>query len=83
MKKYLVLVLAILMLVGACGGYGGGPDTTVARTLGGGAIGAGSGALIGAAAGSAGTGALIGGGAGLIGGYLYDQYEKNKYGYGQ
>ncbi len=82
MKKYLVLVLAILMLVGACGGYGGTGQATAERTLGGGALGAASGALIGAAAGSPGTGALIGGGAGLIGGYLYDQYEKNKYGYG-
>ena len=69
MKKYLALILVVLMLVGACGGYGGGGEATAERTLGGGAIGAGS-------------GALIGGGAGLIGGYLYDQYEKNKYGYG-
>ncbi len=81
MKKSLVSILVLLMFVGACGGYGGGGEATAERTLGGGAIGAGSGALIGAAAGSAGTGALIGGGAGLIGGYLYDQYEKNKYGY--
>ncbi|MEJ2672182.1 MAG: glycine zipper domain-containing protein [Deltaproteobacteria bacterium] len=43
--------------------------------------GAAGGALIGAGAGSATAGAAIGGGAGLIGGYLYDQYEKNKYGY--
>jgi len=82
MQKYLVLILAVLMFVGACGGYGGGGYTTAERTLGGGALGAASGALIGAGAGSAATGAAIGGGAGLIGGYLYDQYEKNKYGYG-
>ena len=77
MKKYLVLTLAALLLVGACTGM----SNTAQRTLSGGAIGAGSGALIGAAAGSAGTGALIGGGAGLLGGYLYDQYEKSQGGY--
>ncbi len=77
MKKYLVLILVILMFVGACG-YGGGVDTTVERTLGGGAVGAAGGALIGAAAGNPAAGAAIGGGAGLIGGYIYDQYEKNK-----
>jgi osmotically inducible lipoprotein OsmB len=81
MKKYLALVLVALLFVGACGGYGGGGYTTVERTLGGGAVGAAGGAIIGAAAGSAATGAAIGAGAGLIGGYLYDQYEKNKYGY--
>lgn len=76
MKACLALILVAVMLVGACGGA---TDTyTAGRTLGGGAIGAGSGALIGAAAGSAGTGALIGGGAGLLGGYLYDQYQKSR-----
>jgi osmotically inducible lipoprotein OsmB len=74
MRKYLSLTLAALLLVGACSGM----DYTAQRTLSGGAIGAGSGALIGAAAGSAGTGALIGGGAGLLGGYLYDQYQKSQ-----
>ncbi len=76
MKSCLALILAMALFVSACGG---GTDTyTAGRTLGGGAIGAGSGALIGAAAGSAGTGALIGGGAGLLGGYLYDQYQKSQ-----
>lgn len=74
MKKYLALILVALVFVGACAGM----DTTAQRTLSGGAIGAGSGALIGAAAGSAATGAAIGGGAGLLGGYLYDQYQKSQ-----
>jgi hypothetical protein len=74
MKKYLVLTLAALLLVGACSGM----SYTQQRVLTGGAIGAGSGALIGAAAGSAATGAAIGGGAGLLGGYLYDQYQKSQ-----
>lgn len=74
MKKILVLILLVMLFTGACSGM----SYTEQRTLSGGAIGAGSGALIGAAAGSAGTGALIGGGAGLLGGYLYDQYEKSQ-----
>jgi hypothetical protein len=74
MKKCLVLLLAILLSVGACSGM----SYTEQRVLSGGAIGAGSGALIGAAAGSAATGAAIGGGAGLLGGYLYDQYQKSQ-----
>jgi osmotically inducible lipoprotein OsmB len=51
---------------------------TEQRVLSGGAIGAGSGALIGAAAGNAGAGAAIGGGAGLLGGFLYDQWINNQ-----
>jgi osmotically inducible lipoprotein OsmB len=74
MKKILVLLFVTVFFLGACSGM----STTAQRTLSGGAIGAGGGALIGAAAGSAGTGAAIGGGAGLLGGYLYDQYEKSK-----
>jgi osmotically inducible lipoprotein OsmB len=74
MKRCLAFALAALLLVSACTGM----SNTAQRTLSGGAIGAGSGALIGAAAGSAGTGALIGGGAGLLGGYLYDQYQKSQ-----
>jgi osmotically inducible lipoprotein OsmB len=74
MKKYLTLTLAVLLLVGACSGM----SYTEQRVLSGGAIGAGTGALIGAAAGSAATGAAIGGGAGLLGGYLYDQYQKSQ-----
>jgi hypothetical protein len=51
-------------------------SNTAQRTLAGGAVGASGGALIGWAAGSPAAGAAIGGGAGLLGGYLYDQYEK-------
>jgi hypothetical protein len=72
-KKAVVLVLLAVLIVG-CSGM----SYTEQRMLSGGAIGAGSGALIGAAAGSAGTGALIGGGAGVLGGYIYDQYEKSR-----
>jgi osmotically inducible lipoprotein OsmB len=74
MKKCLAVVLVTLLFAGACSGM----SYTEQRVLSGGAIGAGTGALIGAAAGSAGTGAAIGGGAGLLGGYLYDQYQKSQ-----
>jgi hypothetical protein len=73
MKKAVVLVLLVALLGAGCSGM----SYTEQRTLSGGAIGAGGGALIGAAAGSAATGAAIGGGAGLLGGYLYDQYQKS------
>jgi hypothetical protein len=75
MKKYMAWILVALIFVGACASM----DTSTAeRTLGGGAVGAASGALIGAGAGSAATGAAIGGGAGILGGYLYDQYQKSR-----
>jgi osmotically inducible lipoprotein OsmB len=74
MKKAVVLVLLVALLGAGCSGM----SYTEQRTLSGGAIGAGGGALIGAAAGSAATGAAIGGGAGLLGGYLYDQYQKSQ-----
>jgi osmotically inducible lipoprotein OsmB len=61
-------------LLGACSGM----SNTEQRTLSGGAIGAAGGAVIGAAAGAPGTGAAIGAGAGLLGGYLYDQYQKSQ-----
>jgi hypothetical protein len=66
-------VLAAL-LTGGCAGM----SATQQRVLSGGAIGAGSGALIGWAAGCPACGAAIGGGAGLLGGYAYDQYEKSQ-----
>jgi hypothetical protein len=74
MKGLVVLVLLAALLVGGCSGM----SYTEQRVLSGGAIGAGSGALIGAAAGSPGTGAAIGAGAGVVGGYIYDQYEKSQ-----
>ncbi len=74
MKKMLILVIVATVLIGACSGM----SYTEQRTLSGGAIGAGSGALIGWAAGNPAAGAAIGGGAGLLGGYLYDRYEKSQ-----
>ena len=74
MKGLVVLVLLAALLVGGCSGM----SYTEQRVLSGGAIGAGSGALIGAAAGSPGTGAAIGAGAGVVGGYIYDQYQKSQ-----
>jgi hypothetical protein len=76
MRQAAVLIMVAALLVGGC--YGSPTSTTATRTLGGGAIGAGSGALIGWAAGCPACGAAIGGGAGLLGGYVYDQYEKSQ-----
>ena len=57
-------------------GVSGCGQTTGSRTLSGGAIGAGGGAVLGAIGGNTGLGAAAGAGAGLIGGYLYDQHKK-------
>ncbi len=74
MKKALVLLVVLALALGGCSGM----SSTQQRVLSGGAIGAGSGAIIGAAAGSPAVGAAIGAGAGLLGGYIYDQYEKSR-----
>jgi hypothetical protein len=74
MKRTLALVVVVVLLVGSCSGM----SNTQQRVLTGGAVGAGSGALIGWAAGCPGCGAAIGGGAGLVGGYIYDRYEKSR-----
>ena len=75
MKKAVILVVVLALALGGCSG---GMTPTQQRVLAGGAIGASSGALIGWAAGSPAAGAAIGGGAGLLGGFLYDQYEKSR-----
>ncbi len=74
MKQAASIIMVAALLVGGCSGM----TPTQQRMLSGGAIGAGSGALIGWAAGCPACGAAIGGGAGLLGGYAYDQYEKSQ-----
>jgi hypothetical protein len=74
MRKLIPLVLVVVLILGGCAGM----SNTEQRVLSGGAIGAAGGALIGAAAGSAAIGAAAGGGAGLLGGYVYDQYQKSR-----
>ena len=73
MKHAAILVLVVALALAGCSGM----SSTQQRVVSGGAIGASSGALIGWAAGSPAAGAAIGGSAGLLGGYLYDQYEKS------
>ncbi len=72
MKTMMIVIVVAALALGGCSSM----SPTQQRVLSGGAIGASSGALIGWAAGSPAAGAAIGGGAGLLGGYLYDQYEK-------
>lgn len=74
MKRIVVLVMVAALLVGGCSGM----STTQQRVLSGGAIGAGSGALIGWAAGSPAVGAAVSAGAGAVGGLIYDQYQKSQ-----
>ena len=72
-----LLIVTILVIGLALGGCSGMSDTEQ-RTLSGGAIGAGAGAVVGAAAGNTGLGAVVGAGAGEAGGYLYDQHKKGE-----
>lgn len=72
MRQTAIVIMVAALLVGGCSGM----SPTQQRVLSGGAIGASSGALIGWAAGSPAAGAAIGGGAGMLGGFLYDQFEK-------
>ncbi len=74
MKKTVILIVVLALALGGCSGM----SNTQQRMLSGGAIGASGGALIGWAAGSPAAGAAIGGGAGVLGGFLYDQYQKSR-----
>ncbi len=74
MKKAVILIVVLALALGGCSGM----SSTQQRMLSGGAMGASSGALIGWAAGSPAAGAAIGGGAGVLGGFLYDQYQKSR-----
>lgn len=71
---FLPLVLAATLTLGACANM----SDTQRRTTTGATAGAAAGALIGAGSANAGKGALIGAGIGALGGYLYDQHEKNE-----
>jgi len=73
MKKTLAIMVIALALSGCAG-----MSPTEQRVLSGGAIGASGGTLIGMAAGSPAIGAAVGGGAGLLGGLVYDQYQKSQ-----
>jgi osmotically inducible lipoprotein OsmB len=74
MQKAVVSLLVALLFSVGCSGM----SNTQQRVLSGGAVGASCGAIIGAVAGSAALGAAAGGGAGLLGGYVYDQYQKSR-----
>jgi osmotically inducible lipoprotein OsmB len=74
MKHAVILIVVVALALGGCSGL----SSTQQRVLSGGAIGASSGAIIGWAAGSPAAGAAIGAGAGLLGGYLYDQFQKSR-----
>jgi len=66
----LAVGMAAMLTVSACG------QTTTSRTLSAGALAAAGGAALGAIAGDAALGAVAGAGVGIVGGFLYDQYEK-------
>ena len=74
MKGVVIVVSLTALLIVGCSGM----SNTEQRVLSGGAIGAGGGALIGWAAGCPACGAAIGAGTGMVGGYVYDQYQKSQ-----
>ncbi len=83
------IITAVLCAVLLLAGCAGAPLTTREKgTLAGGAIGAGTGALVGSAAGAPGAGAAIGGVLGAGGGYVVgnhlqnEQYQRHYY-YGE
>ena len=73
MKTLILAVTASAVL-----GLAGCGDTTLERTLSGGAFGAATGAVVGAVTGglSVGVGAGIGAGIGVLGGFIVDQKKK-------
>jgi hypothetical protein len=78
--RFAAPVLAVSLAFGGvgCADMSQSSRNTATRTVTGGAIGTASGAIIGALAGNAALGAAAGAGAGLLGGFIYDQYEKSK-----
>jgi osmotically inducible lipoprotein OsmB len=74
MRKMLIQLLVAVLFFSGCAGM----SNTEQRVLSGGAMGASGGAVLGALAGSAAIGAAAGGGAGLLGGYVYDQYQRSR-----
>lgn len=74
--KYLVIILMLILTLGLSGCAG--MSDTEQRTLSGGAIGTGVGAVVGAISGHTVWGAAIGAVAGSAGGYLYDKDQKSK-----
>lgn len=71
MKKRTQTILSAMLVAVALGGWAGGSLTTSEEfAYAGGALGAGTGAIIGTASGSPATGAVIGGPVGAVAGYL-------------
>jgi len=76
MKRFSILVIAILALTSLAGCAG--MSDTQQRTVTGGLGGAAAGSVIGAMAGNAGMGAAIGAAAGTAGGFLYGKHKESE-----
>ncbi len=78
LKRFIALLLSIMMMLALIGCYGQPLTTREKGTLLGGAAGLGAGALVGSAVGSPGTGAAIGGVGGALAGYGIGNYMQNQ-----
>jgi uncharacterized membrane protein len=76
MKRFLILVMAILAIINLAGCAG--MSETQQRSVTGGLGGSAAGAVIGAMAGNAGLGAAIGAAAGTTGGFLYGKHKESE-----
>jgi outer membrane lipoprotein SlyB len=65
-KRFVLILLTPMVILGGCYTPEGRPDRTASGALGGGVLGAGTGAIIGSATGDAGAGAAIGGALGAL-----------------
>jgi uncharacterized membrane protein len=72
------IALALAVAVGGCANMTSGQKDTARRSGTGMVAGAATGAVFGAIGGNAALGTAVGAGAGLVGGFIYDQWEKSK-----
>jgi uncharacterized membrane protein len=75
--RRIALALALVLSLSGCADMNQTQQSTAVGALGGAALGG----LVGSFSGNAGLGALLGAGVGGAGGYLYDQSQRQSYGY--
>ena len=77
-RRLVGVALAVAVAGGGCASMTQGERDTARRSGTGMVAGATTGAIFGAIGGNAALGTAVGAGAGLVGGFIYDQWEKSK-----